>query len=210
MSDDQSNNASSKFAPVSRANRTSISTDVKKIAEAATGKVMIGSLDDPRLVVEAQYNPKELEVVQTVPWQKTNEANRSNRRGAATSRGEDQGIHLEFTGADGRSVTLELLFDGYEPKRTQGSEPDPRSVDVEACVKKLADMASVRTPGSTREDEKRPHRCVVSWGKVLPAFKCVIESLSTKYTMFDANGKPLRATCTVKLKEADFVSSKKK
>ena len=37
-------------------------------------------------------------------------------------------------------------------------------------------------------------------------FRCVIESLSTKYTMFDDKGAPLRATCTVKLKEADVVS----
>jgi len=34
----------------------------------------------------------------------------------------------------------------------------------------------------------------------------VIESLSTKYMMFDDGGNPLRATCTVKLKEADVVS----
>jgi hypothetical protein len=37
-------------------------------------------------------------------------------------------------------------------------------------------------------------------------FPCVIESLTTKYTMWDANGKPLRATCTVKLKEAKRMS----
>jgi hypothetical protein len=34
----------------------------------------------------------------------------------------------------------------------------------------------------------------------------VIESLSTKYTMWDTNGKPLRATCTVKLREAEQMS----
>jgi hypothetical protein len=37
-------------------------------------------------------------------------------------------------------------------------------------------------------------------------FPCVIESLSTKYTMWNTNGKPLRATCTVKLKAAERVS----
>ena len=37
-------------------------------------------------------------------------------------------------------------------------------------------------------------------------FRCVIESLSTKYTMFSDQGVPLRATCTVKLKEADTVT----
>jgi hypothetical protein len=35
----------------------------------------------------------------------------------------------------------------------------------------------------------------------------VINSLSTKYTVFDREtGAPLRATCTVKLQEADILS----
>ena len=49
---------------------------------------------------------------------------------------------------------------------------------------------------------------MVTWGSTLKGFKCVIESLSTKYTMFDGAGTPLRATCTVKLKEADSVKAK--
>ena len=37
-------------------------------------------------------------------------------------------------------------------------------------------------------------------------FKCVIEQISTKYTMFSSGGAPLRATVTLKLKEAERVS----
>jgi hypothetical protein len=154
-------------------------------------KISIGSLDGgPK--VYAQYNPKELEISKTVPWSKVNEANKSN--GKST---QDQGIHLEFTGAEGRSISVELLFDGYEADR---------GVDVAQCVSDLETLASVRVPGSQKEDERRPHRCVVTWGGVLTDFRCVIESLSTKYTMFSSDGKPLRATGVVKLKEADVVS----
>jgi hypothetical protein len=161
-------------------------------------KISIGSLDGgPK--VEAQYNPKELEISKTVPWSKVNEANKSN--GKST---QDQGIHLEFTGAEGRSISVELLFDGYELKA------GGRGVDVAACVADLETLASVRVPGSKKEDERRPHRCVVTWGKALNEFRCVIESLSTKYTMFSPEGVPLRATCVVKLKEADVVSMAKK
>jgi hypothetical protein len=49
--------------------------------------------------------------------------------------------------------------------------------------------------------------CLVGWGLAKDAmrpFCCVIESLATKYTMWDSNGTPLRATCTVRLKEADI------
>ena len=51
---------------------------------------------------------------------------------------------------------------------------------------------------------------MVSWGGAkLPNFECVIESLSIKYSMFSSEGDPLRATATVKLKEAQAVDKKK-
>jgi len=163
-------------------------------AFANTGaKISIKSLDTG-LLVEAQYNPKELQIDKSVPWSKVNEANKSNAKGSST-----QGIHLEFTGAEGRSLSVEMLFDGVEAGGT-------RSVDVSGKVKDLETLASVISPGSPEEDKRRPHRCVAVWGSTLDNFRCVIESLSTKYTMFDDKGTPLRATCTVKLKEADVVS----
>ena len=161
------------------------------------GKISIGSLDDEGLTVVAQYNPKELQIDKSVPWSKVNEANKSNQKSD-----QGQGIHLEFTGAEGRSLSVEMLFDGYE---TNGY-----NVDVASQVAILEKLASVREPGSTKEEMRRPHRCVAKWGQALDSFRCVIESLSTKYTMFDETGKPLRATCTVKLKEADVVSMGKK
>jgi hypothetical protein len=39
-------------------------------------------------------------------------------------------------------------------------------------------------------------------------FRCVIESMSTKYTMFNPLGVPIRATVNLKLKEADSVMMK--
>jgi hypothetical protein len=179
----------SKFAPIAKV--SVMAKDAK-----APAKVIIGSLDGGPSV-EAQFNPKELEVTRSVPWSKTNEANKSNSK-----QKETQGIHLEFTGAEGRSLTLELLFDNYEG--------GARGVSVVNQVQALETLASVREPGSKKEELKRPHRCVLVWGAVLPRFNCVIESLSTKYTMFSPEGVPLRATCTVKLKEADVVSTAKK
>src|SRR5258705_9741654 len=83
----------------------------KGATSAVDGKVLIGSMDEPSLYVEAQYNPKELEIAKTVPWSKVNEANKSNQKSE-----QNQGIHLEFTGAEGRSLSLELLFDQAEVK----------------------------------------------------------------------------------------------
>jgi hypothetical protein len=148
------------------------------------GQISIASIDDNTTVV-AQYNPKELQVDKSIPWSKVNQANNANT----------QGIHLEFTGAEGRSVTVELLFDGYETNQP-----------IDKQVAALETLASVWRPDSKLENERRPHRCVATWGSTLPGFRCVIETLSTKYTMFDKDGKPLRATCTVKLKEANVLS----
>ena len=43
---------------------------------------------------------------------------------------------------------------------------------------------------------------------MLPSFTCVITQLTTKYTVFNESGYPLRATCTVVLQEADSLSTK--
>ena len=197
---------SDKFAPISLVNLTSTPE-----AGPGGGKVMIGSMDDPSIFVQAMWNPKELEITRTVPWQKPNQANKSNSRGQQGVSGDEQGIHMEFQGAEGRSVTLELLFDGYEVEgKMPPGAPPPGVLPVSESIRRLEQMASVRSPGSTQEDQKRPHRCMVVWGTVLPGFRCVIESLSTKYTMFSKDGRPLRATCIVKLKEATIVSVAKK
>ncbi|TMQ09382.1 MAG: hypothetical protein E6J91_30450 [Deltaproteobacteria bacterium] len=42
------------------------------------GTVSIGSCDDTSLTVDAQYNPKELQIDKSVPWQKKSQANKSS------------------------------------------------------------------------------------------------------------------------------------
>ena len=171
--------------------------------------VWIGSIDEGQTskenaTVKAQFNPGTIEISQNVPWKKPDAASKGGGQQKGPPKDENYNA-LEFTGAEGRSMTLELLFDGVE----DGS-------DVQKEVHKLETLASVRgDPAKGAENERRPHHCVVVWGTVMTnrhgdKFKCVIESLTTKYTMFSPDGKPLRATCTVKLKEAAQVDRKKK
>jgi len=167
-----------------------------------TAKLTIGSLDESGVQVQAQYNPKELQVDQTVPWKKPDAANQTGTQKSSSS---DDPIALEFTGAEGRTMSVELLFDQYE------EFGGGRVVNVASQVAILETLARVRDPKSSDEKMRRPHQCVVAWGgRGLPSFKCVIESLSTKYTVFSSDGEPLRATCTVKLKEAHAVEKKAK
>lgn len=143
-----------------------------------TTRFVIGSVDDVTINVYAQYNPKELQYDRAVPW--------------TPHQDED----LEFGAPQGRSLSVELFFDGFE---------DHRSIapDVDA----LEQLATMIDGNSMFEAERRPHRCIVVWGDVgIPRLACVIENLSTKYLMFSALGVPLRASCTVKLKEASVLS----
>jgi hypothetical protein len=83
-------------------------------------------------------------------------------------------------------------------------------MSVEPDVRLLEELSSVRDPESSDPDLRRPHHCVVVWGVTQDAmrpFRCVIESLSVKYMMWNRDGTPLRALCTVKLKEAHMMSA---
>ena len=158
-----------------------------------TTKLKIVSLDEGDLQVEAQYNPKELQVDRTVPWQ-------------PHAKNNADGLQLEFTGGQGREIGIELFFDGYE---TDGEVGQTTVADL---VDKLNQMASVRKPTSKIDAERRPHHCFIIWGGLIKdktTFQCVITSVSTKYTMFKPDGTPLRATCTVKVKEASRVTMAK-
>jgi hypothetical protein len=144
--------------------------------------------------IAGDYNPKELQVDKTVPWSKHSYSNKNGD----TAKSDRGNLHLEFTGAEGRTMSIELMFDGYEQKQS-----------VAEKVRQLELLTNVMHPMDNDENKRRPPLCLVAWGdKGLPTFKCVIESMSTKYTMFASDGTPLRATVTLKLKEADTLSTK--
>jgi len=166
------------------------------------GKLCIAAHDDDPVVknikVWAQYNPKELTIDKKVPWSKHSYANKGNDM-ASKGRGH---IAYEFTGAEGRTLSLELLFDAF-------TGDDDRKVDVQSCIDDLEKLAAVKHPDSADEDQRRPPLCLVAWGEGgFKAFTCVITQLTTKYMIFDTGGKPLRAQCTVVLQEADALSTK--
>jgi hypothetical protein len=179
-------------------------TPIAKETKDGPAKFWIKSLDTG-LQICAQFNPKELQIDRAVPWSPPGEA------GKEDAKNKTGGVNLEFTGAKGRTLSVELLFDEYEEN---ADDQFGKKGSVAAAVKDLETLASVRNPGKGKEDDRRPHWCVCSWGTALKSgdaarFQCVIESISTKYTIFDTAGNPLRATVTLKLTEADSVTVKK-
>ncbi len=87
-------------------------------------------------------------------------------------------------------MSFELLFDSFE----SGSPIQ----DTIGTLQALSDVDA---------GLKRPPKVKVVWGAegapgMIPKFEGVVESMNVKYTMFDSNGMPLRATVSVRLIEA--------
>jgi len=141
-------------------------------------KCLIKSLDTPDQV-EAMFNPKELGINKTIPW---------NKHKSSVA---DIPV-LEFTDPDGKEMDLELLFDTFEQKESVW----------EKYIKTLEKLTQVV------KDKKRPPMVLFTWGTSFPAFMGVIASLGVKYTMFLPTGAPCRATVTLKLKEAKALKVK--
>ena len=168
----------------------------------ATEKLTIASVytEYPKdLIVRAQYNPRELQISQPIGW---NEHESLEGQHAAN-------IVMEFGGVKASSMQVELLFDGVENQGKIGSKHDDPSVVGQIAM--LKQLASVKDAHSPDPELRRPYWCLVTWGtKGVPPFRCVIESLTTKYLMFARDGQVLRASCTVGLKEADMVQLARK
>jgi len=144
-----------------------------------SAKLKIVSLELPtEVTVKAQFNPKEVGVDRSVPWQK------QKKKGPAD---------LEYTGGEPKTMSLELMFDGFEQN--------------ESIQSSIADLYKLTEPMADKGDKARPTKVAVIWGSEgadnLPKFESVIESVSVKYTMFSPDGKVLRATANLKLKEAN-------
>ena len=150
-----------------------------------SAKLKIVSLEGPSVTVEAQFNPKEVQVDHSTPWQK------QKKKGPAD---------LEYTGGEPKTMTVELMFDGFEQNESIQSSIDD--------LNKLTDLME------DSGDQARPPKVKVIWGSEgsdnLPKFESVIESVSVKYTMFSPDGKVLRATANLKLKEASNLKVGKK
>ena len=154
------------------------------------------SRDMPSFGLVAQYNPKEIQIDHQVKW---------------TPSSTNKGDHPEMTfgGGNARSLQIELFFDTYDtPDPTEPHPAVPFDVHKK-YVSKLQELMLVMSE-SRGEEMQRPPRVQLVWGDDLPRFIGVIESVSTKYTMFLPGGRPVRATCSVKMLEADRGSFERK
>jgi hypothetical protein len=129
--------------------------------------------------VVAQFNPTEITIDKAVPWKK----HKSSVGDSPT---------LEFTGAEPKTLSVELFFDTFELGQ-----------DVYQTHVQMLEKLALIDPTLNR-----PPLVLFVW-QGFPSFTGVVESLSVKYTLFLADGTPVRATCALRLRQADRVRGKK-
>ncbi|MBN2532182.1 MAG: LysM peptidoglycan-binding domain-containing protein [Spirochaetales bacterium] len=98
---------------------------------------------------------------------------------------------VEFTLGERKRLSMELFFDTSEEK-----------TDVRAYTDKIENLMLVDP------DEHRPPLLLFSWGKL--KFKCVLEDLVQRFTMFLNDGTPIRAILKVLFKEYSTAASQVK
>jgi len=118
---------------------------------------------------------------------------------------------LQFVRGQTETLSLDLFFD------TTDTGMDDNATSVTTLTDQFYQL--VKIDGTTHA----PPICFFSWGAIFPGqlassqgggtgsqqrhgFKCVIESVRQRYTLFSPQGVPLRATLTVSLKEYKTLS----
>lgn len=125
--------------------------------------------------IHFQFNPKELQIVKTAKWE------------TKPSKGNSKAPPPEYIGLQPASMTLEMFLDAY----------DNEGHDVSKQIQDLIDSCNPTTDSEKKTPQ--PPGVIFGWDRVY--FCGYIESVTAKYTRFTHEGKPIRAVCTVALKE---------
>ncbi|KAA2258086.1 LysM peptidoglycan-binding domain-containing protein [Solihabitans fulvus] len=130
--------------------------------------------------VTFQFNPNRLSLTKTTEWRR--KPSRMARASAMP----------EFVGSGPRSLSFEMFLDATA-KHDNSVEEQVEQL-MKACVPTAKSISS-----------KKPASPWVQfdWGKAkTTSFDGVLSSLSVSYTLFDVDGTPLRATCSLAIEEA--------
>ena len=134
-------------------------------------------LDGKIGTIDFQFNPKEVTIAKSAKWERK------------PSRSAKKSGPPQFNGAEPSKLTLEMFFDATGTH--DGS--------VVAAVEKLFSCC-VPTEKTRSETKPVPPLVVFNWGNIT-SFPAFITQVSAKYTLFSADGTPIRATCAVSLEE---------
>jgi nucleoid-associated protein YgaU len=124
-----------------------------------------------------RFNPKEYTVSTSASWAKT------------PAKGAEKAPKPEFVGTNPRSLQMELFLDSWDSKTESVSK------DVEMLMN-----WTTPTPKSLQANKPNPPIVAFHWGATT-LFDAFLKSVSARFTLFRANGEPLRAVVSVGFEE---------
>lgn len=134
-----------------------------------------GSPNFPNSILKVQFNPTEYTV------------NKAAQIAVIGIYGIDSPI-LQFVRGQNETLTLDLFFDTTENGMDEGAE------DVRELTKPFYQLVKIQPKTHA------PPRIRFSWGQGL-SFKAVVQSVQQRFTLFNPQGIPLRATLSLAFKE---------
>ncbi|HEX5495645.1 MAG TPA: LysM peptidoglycan-binding domain-containing protein [Mycobacteriales bacterium] len=130
--------------------------------------------------VSLQFNPNRLALTKSTEWRRN------------PVRMASQSALPEFVGSGPRSLSLEVFLDATTTHDNS----------VERSVEQLM-VACVPTPQSLRNKKPASPWVRLEWGTARTiSFDGVLSQFSVDYSLFDVDGTPLRATCSLGIEEA--------
>ena len=142
------------------------------------GLTKSGSVDNSKKV-ECHFNPKQFEIKGKFQWVEH------------TSIGSDH-PQMTFAGGQAQDLDLDFLFDTTD-----------KGTNVRDAYKPLLEIAAV---DSQQQNDNtgmgQPPNCRFQWGKLI-SFNAVITEIVQTFTMFKADGTPLRAKVKVTFKRLE-------
>lgn len=127
--------------------------------------------------VKFQFNPKEVSITKAAKWERK------------TAKGAQKAGPPEFSGSEPCKLTVEMFFDATASH--DGSVVKAVEALFSCCVP---------TEESAGQKKPSPPLVVLHWGSI-SSFPAFVSSVSVKYTLFSAEGTPIRALCSVALEE---------
>jgi hypothetical protein len=145
-------------------------------------KGSLEAVEGESIKVEFDFNPKEYTISKSNTWSATD-----------ANRGSDT-PPLHFGGGQPKQMKLQLFFDTY----VKGTDVRRDYTDK---LFKMMEIDPKLPEGSTNQTTGSPPKLKFTWGTVW-SFFCYLESLSVQFTLFLADGTPVRATADLGLKQA--------
>jgi hypothetical protein len=139
-------------------------------------------MDERRVYLQCQFNPSELKIVKSVKWE-------APEKYPPARNAPD----LAFGGGEPATFSLSMVFDTTQDTSTQGR-------DVRKHTNQLLKLVKVH--GQDIKRRKPPPRVKFQWGKIT-LFLAVVEKVEITFTLFEADGTPVRAKVAVDFKQQD-------